>query len=540
MPFDLRRATPARPAVLLWVLGALAAVFALLAVFALTQWWPVGPIDREVAKEAFDFSADRPRFVDLLNTAAVAFSTIGCIVGLAGFLAHALWKRERRIAIWIVASGTAALAGNALIKLVFRRDRPTTVGTLNDIGGFSFPSGHAAGAGMFFTVAILVTIVLTGRGWRRRILIAIFSVLGVFVAASRVLLGVHWTSDVAAGLVFGVGVTLGLWVLIVSDTVRFPTELAMLTGAGTKQVAVVLNPIKVGDIADFKARTATVAAAAGWSEPMWFETTVEDIGHGQAAEALRSGVDLIVAAGGDGTVRAVCEEAAQTGIAVGILPHGTGNLLARNLGIPLNTRDALDVVFDGQDKAIDLGNYRTDSGIDTSFLVMAGLGMDAAIMTGVNDQLKEKVGWLAYFVSGVKSARYPAMKVQIAVDDGEFKKFRARTVVVGNVGFLQGGIPLLPDAEIDDGQLDVVVLAPKRFLGWLAIIVRVLGRQKRTNDKLDRLTGRKVVIKAERPVPMQLDGDAVGEGKEIHAEVRPGVLLVRVPLAPVTTTPTRW
>ncbi len=132
------------------------------------------------------------------------------------------------------------------------------------------------------------------------------------------------------------------------------------------------------------------------------------------------------------------------------------------------------------------------------------------------------------------------MKVQIAVDDGEFKKFRARTVVVGNVGFLQGGIPLLPDAQIDDGQLDVVVLAPKRFLGWLAIIVRVLGRQKRTNDKLDRLTGRKVVIKAERPVPMQLDGDAVGEGKEIHAEVQPGVLLVRVPLSPVAPVPQRW
>ncbi|MGB9011944.1 MAG: phosphatase PAP2 family protein, partial [Aeromicrobium sp.] len=273
MSFDLRRATPERPAVLLVVLGVLGAIFTLLAVFALNQWWPVGPIDEGVALRAFEFSVDRPRFVDLLNSAAVAFSTVGCIIGLVGFLAHALWQRERRIAIWIVASGATALAGNALLKLVFRRERPLTVGTLNDIGGYSFPSGHAAGAGMFFTVAILVTIVLTGRGWRRRILIAIFSALGLFVAASRVLLGVHWTSDVAAGLVFGVGVTLGLWVLIVSDTVRFPTELAMLTGAGTKQVAVVLNPIKVGDVEDFKARTTAVAAARGWSAPLWFETT---------------------------------------------------------------------------------------------------------------------------------------------------------------------------------------------------------------------------------------------------------------------------
>lgn len=540
MSFDLRRATPTRPVVLLWVLAALGTAFALIAVFANAGWWPVGPIDQTLATRAYEFSASRPRFVDLLNGFAITFSTIGCIIGLAALLVFALWRREPRIAVWIVASGTSVLVGNALVKLVFRRDRPSLGEPLHEIGGYAFPSGHAAGGAMFFTVVILITIVLTGRGWRRRSLITVLSVLGVSVGTSRVFLGVHWTSDVLAGIVLGVGVTLALWVLIVSDTGRPPTELARATGTGRKRVAVVLNPSKISDIEDFKTRTAAVAARSGWFEPVWFETTVEDIGHGQAAQALRAGVDLIVAAGGDGTVRAVCEEAALTGVAVGILPHGTGNLLARNLGIPLNIRDALEVAFDGQDKAIDLGTFRTDSDIDTSFLVMAGLGMDAAIMTGVNDQLKEKVGWLAYFVSGVKAARYPAMKVKIAVDNGEFHKFRARTVVVGNVGFLQGGIPLLPDAQLDDGQLDVVVLAPKRFIGWLAIIVRVLGRQKRTNDKLDRLTGSVVHIVAERPVPMQLDGDAVGEGREIRASVRPGVLLVRVPLAPPVTVPSRW
>jgi YegS/Rv2252/BmrU family lipid kinase len=538
--FDLRRATPSRPRILPTTLIGIAVAFVVVAVFAGTGWWPIGPIDDHLAQSAYDYSAARPGFVDALDAVAITFGTTGCIIGLLLVLVYAAWQREARVAAWIVASGVAGLLGNALLKLVFRRERPRYDVPLHEIGGYSFPSGHSAGAAMFFTVAILVTIVLTGRGWRRRSLITVFVALAVMVGGSRIMLGVHWTSDVLGGLLFGTGVTLALWVLIVAEAVRFPHELAAATGTGGKRVAVVLNPSKVGDVEVFKSRTAAAAALAGWSEPLWFETTVEDIGHGQAARALRSGVDLIVAAGGDGTVRAVCEEAALTGIAVGILPHGTGNLLARNLGVPLNIRDALEVVFDGQDKAIDLGTYSTDSGIDTSFLVMAGLGMDAAIMTGVNDQLKEKVGWLAYFVSGVKAARYPAMKVQIAVDDGEPRKFRARTVVVGNVGFLQGGIPLLPDARLDDGQLDVVVLAPKRFIGWLAIIVRVLGRQKRTNDKLDRLTGSTVVITAERPMPMQLDGDAVGEGKEIRAAVRPGVLLVRVPLAPPVTVPARW
>ena len=111
----------------------------------------------------------------------------------------------------------------------------------------------------------------------------------------------------------------------------------------------------------------------------------------------------------------------------------------------------------------------------------------------------------------------------------EFERYRARTVVVGNVGQLQGGIPLLPDAAIDDGKIDVVVIAPPRAWSWLRLVARVLTRRRRTDEKLDRLTGRKVVVRAERPTPRQLDGDAIGEGTEFVAEVQPGVLLIRVP-----------
>ena len=538
MSFDLRRANPTRPSVFPLTIAGLAAAFVLVAIWALAGIWPVQSLDHSIANAAYDFSADRPHFINVLDAFAITFGTIGCIVGLLALMAYAAYRREWRIVEWIAASGVVALGGNALLKLVFRRDRPLVEWfsadrpPLHEIGGFSFPSGHAAGASMFFAVCILVTIVLTGRGWKRRVLITTFTVLGLAVGVSRIFLGVHWFSDVLAGLIFGTLVTVVAWTLFVSNATTVPAQLAAITGTGRKRVAVVVNPIKVGDVDDFKARVAAVAERAGWSEPLWFETTIEDPGHGQTAQALSAGVDLIVAAGGDGTVRAVCEEAARTGIAIGVLPHGTGNLLARNLNIPLNTRDALDVVFEGQDKAIDLATYTTDSGIDTTFLVMAGLGMDAAIMTGVNDELKAKVGWLAYFVSGIKALRYPAMKVQISVDDGEFKKFRARTVVIGNVGFLQGGIPLLPNAEIDDGLLDVVVIAPKRFIGWLSILARVITRRKRTNERLDRLRGTKVVVRAEKNVPMQLDGDPAGEGKEIRADIHHGVLLVRVPLTP--------
>ena len=532
MTFDLRRAEPGRSSVTAWLLGVPTVVFVFLAVCIATDTTAILRLDAHVADWAYDVTDGHGGFVDLLEAVAVIFSNWACGIVLALMAAYALLRRERAVALWVVLSGVAAIGGNALLKQAFTRTRPTFDKPLHEIGGYSFPSGHSAGAAMFFTVAILFTIILTGRGLKRRVIVTILGLLAIGVGASRIFLGVHYLSDVVGGLSFGMAVAIGLWIVIVASSTRLPHELAVITGSGRKRAAVIINPSKVGDVEDFKSRVRAVAEISGWGEPLWFETTIEDPGHGQATAALHAEVDLIIAAGGDGTVRAVCEEVARTGVAVGILPHGTGNLLARNLGIPLNTRDALDVAFGGQDRAIDLSTLETDSGTNTTFLVMAGLGMDAAIMTGVNDHLKSKVGWLAYFVSGVKAARFPAMKVKISVDDGEFKKFRARTVVVGNVGFLQGGIPLLPDAQIDDGRLDVVVIAPKRIIGWLAIIVRVVGRQKRTNERLDRMTGYKVVVRAEKSMPMQLDGDPVGEGQQISAEVQPGVLLVRVPVGP--------
>jgi diacylglycerol kinase family enzyme/membrane-associated phospholipid phosphatase len=510
-----------------------------------------------------------------------AFSNWTAWIGLTLAAAYTGWRREYRLTSWIAVSGVIVLLGNPLLKDVFDRPRPRPlVHTWWQGGNLSFPSGHAAGMGVLCTVAVLWTIAVTMRGLKRRLLIATWVILGLLVGFSRIVLGAHYLSDVLAGLAFGVAVTVAAWALLVPQSARIPHDLAVLTGTGRKRVAVILNPIKVGDIDAFKGKVYEVVVREGWNAPLWFETTVEDPGAGQAQAALEAGVDLIVTAGGDGTVRAVCEEAARTGVAVGIIPLGTGNLLARNMGLPLNTREAIEVAFSGQDRAIDLATFTTNASFDftlpppapkqpalpapaavpelttgepdtssesgvaspkeveeppltqTSFLVMAGLGMDAEIMNGVDDNLKAKVGWFAYFLAGVKALRFPAMRVHISVDDGPFHKFRARTVVIGNVGFLQAGIPLLPDAQLDDGLLDVVVLAPKRFIGWVPIVMRIMGRTSRTDKSLNRMTGHKIVVHTEAPAPMQLDGDPVGSGTEITAQVNHGVLLVRVPVAP--------
>ncbi len=293
-------------------------------------------------------------------------------------------------------------------------------------------------------------------------------------------------------------------------------------------MAVIVNPIKQVDLETFRATVTEALSARKIETVMWLETTVDDAGVTMTREAIEAGVDLVVVAGGDGTVRVVCAELAGTGIAVAVLPAGTGNLLARNLGISLDPEAALAEVLDGTDRRIDSVRISGDNLPDDRFVVMAGLGLDAAIIDDAPDDLKKRVGWAAYVWSAVKNLNHPAFRVELTVDDQPPIRRRARTVVIGNVGTLQANIPLLPDASADDGVIDLVVLAPRRISHWPRLVLSLVIRRWRERD-IERFTGQRIQVRARRPARRQLDGDMIDPGRTLTAEVDPLSLVVRVP-----------
>ena len=303
--------------------------------------------------------------------------------------------------------------------------------------------------------------------------------------------------------------------------------------------AVVVNPTKIEP--GTRLRVEAVCTGLGWAEPLWLETTVEDPGTGQAKLAVDKGADVVLACGGDGTVRAVAEALAGTGVAMGLVPAGTGNLLARTVGTPDSVLAATRVALTGDDRAIDVGRIRIDGAEEERvFLVMAGTGFDAAIMESTPEALKVRVGPLAYVISGLRAMRGRRMRVALTLDEGPALRRRTRTVVVGNSGTLLGGLVLMPRASLDDGLLDVVSIAPNSLAGWVAVALRVITKRPRGHERVEHWQARSIVIRTEAPQPCQVDGDPVGDAQELSIRVEPNALVVRVPGAPPPGTPDPW
>ena len=317
----------------------------------------------------------------------------------------------------------------------------------------------------------------------------------------------------------------------------------------TRRAAVIYNPLKV-DILALETAVASAAKEAGWHRTLWFATTIEDAGQLLVAEAIKQGATMVMAAGGDGTVRAVAEGLRGTNVPMALLPSGTGNLLARNLDVHFNNlAETVDVAFNGVERTIDLGLasiVRENGDAEAHvFLVMAGLGLDAKMIAKTSPKLKKAVGWLAYVDAiGRSLPEIKPVKLRVSVDSEPSRSANVHTIIIGNCGKLPGGILLIPDAKPDDGVLDFVALRPRGPFGWLNVwnklawengVLRksALGRRiidlSRDVKDVMYFTGKDLRMTVETPQQFQLDGDEFGEAKSVHAWVEPGALKVRVP-----------
>ncbi|PWH07552.1 sphingosine kinase [Brachybacterium endophyticum] len=308
-------------------------------------------------------------------------------------------------------------------------------------------------------------------------------------------------------------------------------------------LAVVMNPSKHDDPELFRERVRTLADRLAGIEVHFLDTTREDPGYGQAVQALEDGADLVIAAGGDGTVREVAAALAHTGVRMAILPVGTGNLLARNLDLPLDDLEkALRVALLGRDSLVDMGWMRIGDGEDAlenaekrAFLVIAGVGADAEVIGATDAKMKRRIGWPAYVVAGLNKITGRAFEVSVSLPSGRQADMEARTVLIGNVGRLPGGITLMPDAVSDNHRLDVLVLSWRGAAGLSQIIARLVRPAVNPRPQLstmEQALTTSVRLVTSKPQPVQLDGDTEGRATHLLAEVDPGALMMRTPARP--------
>ena len=316
-----------------------------------------------------------------------------------------------------------------------------------------------------------------------------------------------------------------------------------------RQAALVYNPIKVDEN---RLRTALrdQSKEAGWAHPAFYPTTPTDAGQEVTRDALERGVDVVLVAGGDGTVRAVSEAMAGTGVPLAILPSGTGNLLARNLNLPLLDPTAMIHAALGEFRhPIDIGwATLTRADGETSehaFVVLAGMGLDADMIANTRPDLKKSVGWVAYVDGAARSLpNAKPFRVVYQLDDSRLHSTKVHSVLFANCGTLPAGISLIPAASIADGQLDVAIIQPSGPLGWIGVWRKIwwdnsvlrrsrAGRlvlQRRGKDASVRyLRGRAIETAGIEPTPIELDGDEFGKATRIRCRVDPGALLLALP-----------
>ena len=271
------------------------------------------------------------------------------------------------------------------------------------------------------------------------------------------------------------------------------------------------------------AQLRRLLADRGFADPVWYEVPKSRKAPKMARRAVDEGVDLLLLWGGDGTVQRCIDALSGSDVTVAVMPAGTANLLANNLGIPIDLPAALDVALHGARRRLDVGVLNGER-----FAVMAGAGVDAMMMRDASG-LKDRFGKLAYVWTGARATRSKAVRMSVDVDGTSWFKGRASCLLLGNMGTLSGGLTAFADARPDDGLLEIGAVTAQGAVQWARVFGRLAtGRADRS--KLVRTTrGRQVDVRFNRAVAYELDGGARAAKRRLKANIEPGAITVCVP-----------
>jgi diacylglycerol kinase (ATP) len=264
----------------------------------------------------------------------------------------------------------------------------------------------------------------------------------------------------------------------------------------------------------------------GVPNPFWAEVPKSRKASKHVQRALECGADLIFAWGGDGLVQRCLDAIGNTDAALALVPAGTANLLATNLGIPKDIEQAVDIGLSGERRRLDVGRLNGER-----FGVMAGAGFDAAMIHDADGGLKDRLGRAAYLWTGARSLRTEPFKAKIAIDGEQWFRGKASCILVGNVGQLFGGIEVFDRAEPDDGRLDIGVVTADGVVEWGRTLARTAVGQPERSPFVRVTSGRRFDVKLDRKVRYELDGGDRVKAKQLKVRVEPKAVTICVPRA---------
>ncbi len=261
----------------------------------------------------------------------------------------------------------------------------------------------------------------------------------------------------------------------------------------------------------------------GVTEPLWSEVPKSRKAPAQVQRALDEGAELVFAWGGDGMVQRCVDVLAGSDASLAIIPAGTANLFATNLGIPKDIEQAVALGLRGERRRFDVGSFNGER-----FAVMAGAGFDAAMIRDAGS-LKDRIGRVAYVWSGSENLRMKAFNARIEVDGVSWYKGKATCILLGNVGDLFAGVEAFEGARPDDGMLELGVVTAEGLVQWTRTIARTALGTAAKSPFVQATKARSVKVKLSRKVLYELDGGDRTKVKSFKVKIEPAAVSVCVP-----------